>query len=179
METFLVVRSTMPDDLNIIMSFAGAKSRDKYTITLLDRFSDAKWILSGRKKDEYLAALAGEGIDTGRIIFVDHCQNTLDEVHFLKKYLTENNNIRNIGLVSSPLHMRRIKLFVEGFIEYGGGTDHRFFYYLPVPKRPAYSFADMRFSKDVKREWVKIVAYYPLVIIFEIKMKLKMIKFIV
>lgn len=167
METFLVVRSSMPDDLNVVMSFAGAKSRDRYAITLLDRFSDAEWILSGRNKSEYLAVLDADGIDTGRIIFVDHCQNTLDEVRFLKKYLKENNKIHNVGLVSSPLHMRRIKMFVEGYIGHGGETDYKFIY-LPVPKEFPGSIAAKLFRKEVIREWVKIIAYCPMVVIYNI-----------
>jgi len=124
---WLVVFDPLPEKCDIIFTFAGENDRISYSKELFKKYPKSLWILSYSKKT-IKNVLYKENLDTTRIIIIDTCKNTFSEVKcicdisekiikdstfFSKlkeigKYKQENNV--SILLVSSPYHMRRIKI---------------------------------------------------------------------
>lgn len=157
----LLHQSKLPQKLDVIMSFAGDRStRDKYAKTLIFQHNNAIWILSGRNKNQYMMELQKEGVDTTRILFADSCKNTLEEVLFLKGFVEKNKKVLKVALVSSPLHMKRIHIFINKLIR---RNDEKVkYYYLPTPYHTLSNKTDFNVATGaVIMEWAKIIFYFP------------------
>lgn len=173
MGKYLFVQSLLPANLDVIMSFGGARStRDRYAQELVKKFPNATWVLSGRNKEAYMKELSKNGVDTVKIDFVDACESTLDEIQYLKKYLVKQKQTATVGLVSNQFHMRRIKLFAEYVIGSDRKTDKNQLQYLPVPSLLEGNWYPNVSSKVVLWEWSKMIAYYPVIVGIYLKNRL-------
>jgi hypothetical protein len=145
---WLVPSDPPPQSLDAYFTFASDNERIIYSKHLYNRYRQALWILSYPRK-RILVTLHKAGIDTSRIIVVDTCANTSSEVACIVNWV--NTALRDsasvparrlrqrpgfdpstrlrIGLVSSPYHMRRIKILLFGKRPDKGAE----FYFLPVP----------------------------------------------
>lgn len=181
--TLLSVSDPLPSRLDVIFTFAGENQRVTYSRNLTNLFPDAHWLLS----DYYhffSHILKRDGFSMTRVSFLDTCTNTLSEVHGLKDWINshrdglkkppdtgarkttgiQKDHPLMIGLVSSPLHMRRIKIMTQTVFH--DTTIH--IYYLPVPlDQYHWSSQDITFwwrSKPI-RNWVtseigKLLAFW-------------------
>ncbi len=134
---WLVVSDPLPPYLNAIFTFAGETQRIVYSKELFATYKHATWLLSYPSKRIALP-LWKEGLDTSRIIIVDSCKNTSAEARFITTWAAHETEAGGrysasrplaVGLVSTPFHLRRVKLDVGRRFK---GTKCRF-YYLPVP----------------------------------------------
>ena len=132
---WLVVSDPLPPSLDAIFTFAGDNDRIPYSKRLYLQYPKALWIVSDPTK-KILDSLYAEGTDTARIMVVDTCKSTLSEADCIVKRAsalpgtaqTAGRSI-TIGLVSSPYHMRRIRLLVSA----QHPDTQVSFVYLPVP----------------------------------------------
>lgn len=166
--SWLIVSDTMPDSLDVILTFAGETQRVSYSKELTARFPQAKWVLSDYKNG-YERILRNDSYDMSRVFAVDTCTNTRSEANMFMQWLGSHaasihsgGKVR-VGLVSSPYHMRRIQLIMERM----KGHDNYDLYYLPVPL-DRYKWTPRMFrkwwrSEDVSRVVVseaQKMAYY-------------------
>ncbi len=134
--TYLLVNDPLPEELDLIFTFAGENARNHYSEELLKQFPETHWLLSDYK-DGYVRILRRDSFDMSRVTVVDTCKNTFSEVLALKEYLhlsgknllKERRKSLQIGLVSGPYHMRRIKMMTKKAIK----SNEIDLYYLPVP----------------------------------------------
>lgn len=134
---WLVVSDPLPQSLDAIFTFAGDIHRLNYSKELFNRYPQAQWLISYPSK-KIAVPLKRDGFDTTRITIVDTCKNTHSEVWYLTDWATHVSETDNrfsktrplsVGLVSTPFHMRRIRLEVRR-----RRIDNAcVFYYLPVP----------------------------------------------
>lgn len=134
MGNWLVITDPLPEKVDIIFTFAGENVRVAYSKELSSRYPNSFWILSDYKNG-YSRLLRKSNYDMSRVHIIDTCQNTVSEVSSLDNWIKQHasqlkiDNTLSIGLVSSPYHMRRIKLMVERQFK-----EHKInFYFLPVP----------------------------------------------
>jgi len=164
--TLLTVEDPVPARLDVIFTFAGENQRVFYSRKLSERFPGAHWVLSDYFH-MFSHILERDGFPMARVSILDTSTNTLSEVNGLKDWVrthrdslcaakkTAMNNPGplRIGLVSNPLHMRRIKFMAQSVFS---DTSIRIFY-LPVPlEEYSWTSADIRYwwqSKTV-RNWV-------------------------
>jgi uncharacterized SAM-binding protein YcdF (DUF218 family) len=147
---WLAVSDPLPPSLDAVFTFAGEGNRIQYSRKLYDRYPGALWILSYPGK-KILVPLAREGCDTRRIAVVDTCKNTFSEVGYIKSWADSaaaagafsRTRRLNIGLVSNPYHMRRIRLMALR----GKTNLDVAFYFLPVP------FEEYGFTKHDYEYW--------------------------
>jgi uncharacterized SAM-binding protein YcdF (DUF218 family) len=133
---FLVVSDPLPPSLDAVFTFAGETHRMIYSKELFKQYPHSQWLISYPTK-RISVPLGKKGLDTSRIFIVDTCRNTNSEAWYIADWAlrTVKNNGYSatrplaIGLVSTPFHMRRIRLEVRRKYK---GTACRFFY-LPVP----------------------------------------------
>jgi uncharacterized SAM-binding protein YcdF (DUF218 family) len=134
---WLVVSDPLPPSLDVIFTFAGETHRIIYSKELYCRYPNAQWVLSYPTK-KITVPLSRDGFDTSRIIIVDTCKNTNSEALFIIDWAAgkirdtarySKKQPMRIGLVSTPFHMRRIRMEISR--KNKGGTC--IFYYLPVP----------------------------------------------
>src|SRR5271157_3377473 len=145
---WLVASDPLPPSLDAYFTFASDNERILYSKHLYKRYSAALWVLSYPRK-RILVPLRKAGLDTSRIVVMDTCANTSSEVACIvnwantalrdsasaparklsaKTKYSPGSTLR-IGLVSSPYHMRRIKVLFSG-----RRPDKRAeFFFLPVP----------------------------------------------
>jgi len=105
-----------------------------------------------------------------RVVVVDTCKNTKSEVNALAQWVDQNKPVSDsgstisIGLVSSPYHMRRIKMMINRRFK----DKNIKFHYLPVPLKQYKWTSEMvqnwwktsEVSKVVFIELQKIVYYF-------------------
>jgi len=168
MGRWLVISDPIPEDLDIIVTFAGERERVAYSRELSAKFPKSFWILSDYKNG-YSRLLRKSNFDMSRVHIVDTCQNTVSEIDAVKKWIKNNQqkfkgkSQISIGLVSSPYHMRRIQLIVKNQFK----NDIYRFYYLPVPlerynwtaKMFKYWWSTGSVSRAVISEFQKIIYF--------------------
>ncbi len=133
---WLVVSDPVPQSLDAIFTFAGETHRIIYSKELFAAHKQARWLISYPSK-RIAKTLGKGGLDTSRITIVDTCKNTSSEACFVTQWaanaVQEKKGLSgrplSVGLVSTPFHMRRIRMEVER--RYKGGACR--FHYLPVP----------------------------------------------
>jgi hypothetical protein len=111
---WLLLSSPLPNNLDVIVTFAEEPERIRYSRLLFDKFPGVYWIISYRDSNivkEYLPS----GLEMSRIFMVDTCKHTQTEILFVKKWLEKNStlyekrNLPCVGFVSSPFHQLRIR----------------------------------------------------------------------
>jgi uncharacterized SAM-binding protein YcdF (DUF218 family) len=134
---WLVVSDPLPQSLNAVFTFAGDVHRINYSKELFNRYPQARWLMSYPSR-KIVIPLRRDGFDTSRIAIVDTCKNTNAEVWFITDWArhvaaTDNRFSRaqplRVGFVSSPFHMRRIRMAVLKTPR----DESCAYYYLPVP----------------------------------------------
>ncbi|NLL11917.1 MAG: DUF218 domain-containing protein [Fibrobacter sp.] len=134
MGRWLVIYDPIPENLDLIVTFAGEQRRVAYSRELAMKFPQSSWILSDYKNG-YSRLLRKSNFNMSRVHIVDTCQNTVSEIDAVAKWIKNNQqkfsekSRISIGLVSSPYHMRRIQLIVKKQFK---NSDFSF-HYLPVP----------------------------------------------
>lgn len=131
--TLLAVNDPVPQRLDVIFTFGGENERVAYSRKLLQQFPDAHWLLSDYHH-LFSHILQRDGFTMARVSFLDTSTNTLSEVNGLKDWISGHKDSLaqkhlSIGLVSNPLHMRRIKFMTQTVFH--DTSIH--IYYLPVP----------------------------------------------
>lgn len=113
---WLLVKDPLPDKVDVVFTFAGDRNRVDYSSEFMIKYSDSHWLLSDFKNG-YINYISKKGFDLSRVTVVDTCVSTISEVKCLFGYLKEQqikySQKISVGLVSSPYHMRRIKLMVK------------------------------------------------------------------
>jgi hypothetical protein len=166
---WLIIRDPVPPNINVVFTFGGEEARYPYSGQLAAQFPQAVWIAScGYYLPRHICPeTKSYPVKPGQII--DTCTSTWSEVSFLLSWLKGKKPLQDsiwqpvIGLVSSPYHMRRIKVAVD---RQAKGMNCRFIY-LAVPSEiypyPDKSFAQWYRSKAlanvVLSEWKKILYY--------------------
>jgi hypothetical protein len=182
--TWFFIADPVPPRLDVIFTFSGENARVTYSRELTEKFPQARWVLSDYYH-LYSRILSREKFDMSRITAIDTCRYTLSEVRGLADWLNVNRNRLaptchsadtagpslpgmpqkiEIGLVSNPCHMRRIKCMVADVFS---DTTVRF-HYLPVPpERYGWTRQEMRrwWTSKKLRTWVgfevvKLIKYW-------------------
>jgi hypothetical protein len=173
------VADPVPSRLDVVFTFAGENARFSYSRELMERFSQAHWVLSDYYH-LYSRILSREKFDMSRVSAVDTCRYTISEVKGLADWLSSNRHLFpsdtggrritgspekiQVGLVSNPCHMRRIKCMASDVFH----DTTLCFHYLPVPaERYGWTPREMRHwwkSKQL-RVWVmfevaKLIKYW-------------------
>jgi uncharacterized SAM-binding protein YcdF (DUF218 family) len=134
---FLVVCDPVPPSLDAVFTFAGETQRIIYSKQLFRQYPTSQWLISYPTK-RISIPLGKRGLDTSRIFIVDTCRNTSSEAWYIadwaRRTVAGNSGYSAarplaIGLVSTPFHMRRIRMEVTR--KYKGDACR--FFYLPVP----------------------------------------------
>lgn len=166
---WLIVSDAVPKNLNIVFTFAGEGVRVNYSRSLMQKYSEATWVLSDYE-DGYARLLRKNKFNMDRVVVVDTCKNTKSEVNALAQWVDQNKPVSDsgstisIGLVSSPYHMRRIKMMINRRFK----DKNIKFHYLPVPLKQYKWTSEMvqnwwktsEVSKVVFIELQKIVYYF-------------------
>jgi uncharacterized SAM-binding protein YcdF (DUF218 family) len=132
--SWLIVSDPVPDKLNMIFTFASESERVGYSKELLSRFTSATWVLSDYKNG-FSRILRKDNFDMSKVMTIDTCSSTRSEINVINEWLKSHQNSigsgskYSVGLVSSPYHMRRIRMMIHRNIHQKNVT----FYYLPVP----------------------------------------------
>jgi uncharacterized SAM-binding protein YcdF (DUF218 family) len=135
---WLVISDPLPQSLDAVFTFAGDVHRINYSKELFKQYPQSKWLISYPSK-KIAVPLKRDGFDTSRIVIVDTCKNTTAEVLFITDWVhhavaADKRFSRarplSVGLVSTPYHMRRIRMGVSR----RGKNDACAYYYLPVPR---------------------------------------------
>ena len=163
----LLVDDPLSSSLDLIVTFAGDKNRVDYSSELMVKYPGAHWLLSDFKNG-YIHYITRKGFDRTRITVVDTCASTISEVRSLFEFLNTEQQKRprnmKVGLVSSPYHMRRIKLMVKSRKRLKNVS----FSYHPVPlemynvSKPMYKrwWRHKNISEAVISEYQKILYFY-------------------
>ncbi|HEX3019821.1 MAG TPA: ElyC/SanA/YdcF family protein [Chitinispirillaceae bacterium] len=130
---WLVISDPLPENLDLIFTFAGEHERVAYSKELTSKYPRSFWMLSDYKNG-YARLLRKSNFNMSIVQIVDTCKNTVSEVNALRTWLKNNKQFQNntrlsIGLVSSPYHMRRIKLITKKEFK----KSNIDFHFLPVP----------------------------------------------
>jgi len=129
---WLLVKDPLPEKLDMIFVFAGTSPlRELYGCQLLKRFSNSKIIISSPTEYKRVISWAvNDSVDTTRIQPFPVCRSTWKELVALRIKLKSHSadNTLNVGLVSCPYHMRRIKIFSQSIFK-----KNFILHYLPVP----------------------------------------------
>lgn len=166
---WLIVSDAVPKNLNIVFTFAGEGVRVNYSRSLVQKYSEATWVLSDYENG-YARLLRKNKFNMDRVVVVDTCKNTKSEVNALAQWVDQNKPVSDsgstisIGLVSSPYHMRRIKMMINRRFK----DKNIKFHYLPVPLKQykwtsemvQYWWKTSEVSKVVFIELQKIVYYF-------------------
>lgn len=131
--SWLIVSDPVPDKLDMIFTFASESERVGYSRELMSRFKDATWVLSDYKNG-FSRILRKDNFNMSKVLTIDTCSSTRSEINVINEWLKVNQKLLRggncqVGLVSSPYHMRRINMMVQRNIHQKNVT----FYYLPVP----------------------------------------------
>ncbi len=133
---WLLVSDTPPADLDVIGTFAGERRRVDYSRELMGRYPDAHWFLSDYKNG-HGRILQKTSFDMSRVSIVDTCKSTISEITALREWIDSTVSARrtapgtqlHLGLVSSPYHMRRIRIMAGRRLKIKNVK----FHFLPVP----------------------------------------------
>lgn len=119
---WLVASDPPPEHLDVICTFAGDSRRVVYSKEFMHRYPQAHWFLSDYK-DGHGRLLQKSNFDMSRVTIIDTCTNTVSEIVSLRHWLDRCRPVPpsgggaavriNVGLVSSPYHMRRIRIMAE------------------------------------------------------------------
>lgn len=111
---WLVVQDPLTTDLDVIFSFGGTQERAPYAVELQKKYKRAILLVSTAVVAKEKQRLFPLGADTNRIDFIDTCKTTWTEIAFLESWVKGKfgDKTVTVGLVSSPYHMRRIKLMM-------------------------------------------------------------------
>ena len=151
---WLIAADPPPPRLDVVCTFAGDRQRVVYSKELMFRHPEAHWFLSDYKNG-HGRLLQKNSFDMHRVTIVDTCNNTVSEVNALCEWLDRyrppppsgasgGDAVRlHVGLVSSPYHMRRIKIIASNRLS---RPDIRW-YLLPVP------LEQYRWNRDTFRYW--------------------------
>lgn len=164
---WLLVDDSLSPGIELVFTFAGDKNRVDYSSELMMKYPEAQWLLSDFKNG-YINYVSKKGFDLSRVTVIDTCVSTLSEVQCLFGYLMEqqkqNSQKMSVGLVSSPYHMRRIKLMVKSQARLKDVS----FSYHPVPLE-MYNYSKTMYkrwwrhkniSEAVISEYQKILYFY-------------------
>lgn len=164
---WLLVDDTLSPGLDLVFTFAGDKNRVDFSSELIIKYPEAHWLLSDFKNG-YINYISKKGFDLSRVTVVDTCVSTISEVKCLFGYLKDlqkkNSHKISVGLVSSPYHMRRIKLMVKSQTRMRNVS----FSYHPVPLK-MYNVSKLMYerwwrhkntSEVVILEYQKILYFY-------------------
>lgn len=142
---WLLVKDPLPDNVDIVFTFAGERHRVDYSSELMMKYLKAHWVLSDFK-DGYYNYIKKKNFDISRVTVVDTCISTIFEVKSLFGYLEDHQNLYpegiTVGLVSGPYHMRRIQLMVKS----RSRLNNVKFVYLPVPLK-SYNTSDEMYKR--------------------------------
>lgn len=149
---WLIAADPPPARLDVIFTFASESQRVDYSKKLVMQYDKAHWLLSDYKNG-HGRLLQKSDFDMRRVTIIDTCKNTLSEINALREWLVgyrtglvavgRDAPTLDIGLVSSPYHMRRIKIMASRHL----GNPHLRIHLLPVPL-DAYSW-----TRDTFRYW--------------------------
>jgi len=151
---WLVAADALPAGLEVVCTFAGESRRVEYSKTLMLRYPGAHWLLSDYKNG-HGRLLQKSNFDMQRVTIIDTCKNTIAEIDALQHWLDrtypathaaesgKETVLIRVGLVSSPYHMRRIKVMAGRRIN---RPDIRC-YLLPVP------LEEYQWNRDTFRYW--------------------------
>jgi hypothetical protein len=121
---WLVTADTVPLHLDLICTFAGDRQRVDYSKELMQQHPLAHWVMSDYKNG-YGRLLQKDEFDMHRVSIIDTCKNTLSEVLAFRKWIDsvytlkcavkqdKDGSILHVGLISSPYHMRRIRMMAN------------------------------------------------------------------
>ncbi|MBN1307472.1 MAG: YdcF family protein [Chitinispirillaceae bacterium] len=147
--SWLIAGDTPPEHLDVICTFAGENRRVVYSKELALRYRNAHWVLSDYK-DGHGRLLQKNNFDMRRVTIIDTCKSTISEMHALGEWLDRYRPRPSgpaariqVGLVSSPYHMRRIRIMAARRLS---RPDVRW-YLLPVP------LEKYRWNRDTFRYW--------------------------
>ncbi|HLV32860.1 MAG TPA: ElyC/SanA/YdcF family protein [Chitinispirillaceae bacterium] len=166
---WLIVSDSVPQNLNIVFTFAGEGVRVDYSRSLMQKYPEATWVLSDYENG-YARLLRKNKFNMDRVVVIDTCKNTKSEVNALAQWVdqikpaSDSGSTISIGLVSSPYHMRRIKMMINRRFK----DKNIKFHYLPVPLKQYKWTSEMvqnwwktsEVSKVVFIELQKIVYYF-------------------
>ncbi len=150
---WLVISDPLPLSIDAIFTFAGETNRLVYSKELYGKYKGAEWLISYPSK-KIAIPLRKDGFDTSRIQIVDSCKNTNSEVLFITSWAVDKINKSNkftrqnplqVGLVSTPFHMRRIRMQIMRKSK----NDLVRYYFLPVP------YNKCGFTKEDYKMWWK------------------------
>ncbi|MBN1575795.1 MAG: YdcF family protein [Chitinispirillaceae bacterium] len=150
---WLVAADAPPAHLDVICTFAGDSRRVVYSKELMLRYPDAHWVLSDYK-DGHGRLLQKSDFDMRRVTIIDTCKSTISEINALRQWVDRRRPVERsptsgkkatlrVGLVSSPYHMRRIRIMAGRRLN---RADVRC-YLLPVP------LEEYRWNRDTFRYW--------------------------
>ena len=141
---WLCVKDPLPENINVIMTFAGNIDRYDFSKEFVQNHRAAKWVLSVERLPVFDTVsmrfiternLEIEGFDTSRVFIIDTCTSTFSELTALKWYLKEyevsKEKTINVALISSPYHMYRIKKSAKKYIR----QNNIKFFAVPVPDK--------------------------------------------
>lgn len=149
--SWLLVADVPPASIDIICTFAGDNKRVDYSKKLMIAHPGAHWVLSDYK-DGHGRLLQKNHFDMSRVTIIDTCKSTLSEVTAFSLWLEEYRKRMagsgaertvSVALVSSPYHMRRIRIMTERRMS----IDSIAVYLLPVP------LDKYLWSEDTFRYW--------------------------
>jgi uncharacterized SAM-binding protein YcdF (DUF218 family) len=129
---WLLIKDRLPEAIDLIFVFGGEETRKGYSAELANRFPESRLIVSHHNRPRALRQFDKMGIDSSRIIaVVDTCTSTFSEISYLADFLAGAAvpPDPHIALVSSPYHMRRIRIIAGSLL---ADTRARC-YLLPVP----------------------------------------------
>lgn len=114
---WLYVHDPVPERIDYLCTFGMDRTREEYALQLWLQKSDAIWIVNTLDAVKFMIWASENGADTTKIIVTDSCESTYEEMLFFNKNVktSSNKGCINVGLVSSPLHMRRI-MIISSFV---------------------------------------------------------------
>lgn len=175
----LYVNNNKPDKIDVIFVYAWDIRRMDYAKTLLKRYKDSIVLISDPyAKCDRLIFKRGF-VDNSRMAVFKGAENTFHETHIFKRFLIGDKNVESlfthrgdraflpednklsVALVSSPLHMRRIKFCSDR----SRLSRQANVYYMSAPLSE-FDYDEMFFNKwwetkfvPVIKEFVKLFVY--------------------
>jgi len=114
-----------PNKVDLIFTFGGEQARENHAMRLMDKYFNAKWIVSSPLP--LTKSMIDSGYWKGRVTVIEHCKNTLDEVNYVAMLCSDSIDI---ALLSGPYHLRRIERFLRNVLSADCGSR---FHFVAVP----------------------------------------------
>lgn len=113
--TWLIVSDPLPERIDMLFTFAGPRMRVDYSRQILSLHPQAHWVLSDPRK-RFANAFSEWGIDPEECTVIPPCTSTREEMEALFQFICrratgDGKAELELGLVSEPFHMRRIKCY--------------------------------------------------------------------